>query len=126
MRLVKFVGAAAVAVGLMAADSPVGTWRGESLCTPEAPAACNNEKVVYYVRPIAGNDSAVFVQADKIVDGKAVTMGTGPWKYDRERKTLAMEPPETGWVGRIQGKRIEATLVRGGVLLRRMTLVKDE
>src|SRR5215467_4012181 len=122
---------AAIALGLelnppVPADSPAGTWRGESLCTPEASSSCHDEKVVYYVRTIAGNARAMLVQADKIVDGKAITMGTGPWTYDRERQTLAMDPPETGWLVRIEGKRAEGTLTRGGVLLRRMSLRKDD
>jgi hypothetical protein len=64
-----------------------GTWRGRSVCVTDA-AACHNEEVVYYIKDVFDRDDVVFIQADKLVDGKAVTMGAGQWQYDRKQHTL--------------------------------------
>ena len=108
------------------ADSPVGVWRGESLCATSAPA-CHDEKVVYYVEAVADKPGSVFIRADKIVEGKAITMGSGPWRYDRARHTLSMESEQRIWLLNIHGKRIEGTLtVPGNVVFRRVTLTKSD
>src|SRR5260370_27187826 len=73
-----------------AADSPVGVWRGESVCAGDS-SSCKDEKVVYYVEAVADKPDSLFVRADKIVDGKAITMGSGPWECDRAKHTLSCE-----------------------------------
>jgi hypothetical protein len=104
---------------------PLGVWRGESLCTTDAPA-CHNETLVYYIEAVAGQSDAVFIRADKIVDGKAVTMGSGPWKYSEAQQTLSMETSQRLWLLNIKGKKIEGTLTMpDGVVFRRMTLTKE-
>jgi hypothetical protein len=103
-----------------------GTWRGESLCATDAPA-CHNEKVVYYIKDVPERPDSVVIQADKIVDGKAMTMGTGPWQYDRAHQTLEFRMPERVWLLTVTGMRIEGTLkLADGTLFRRMTLQKDQ
>ena len=114
----------AMAVG-RAQDSPIGVWRGESICTSGA-TTCHDEKVVYYIEAISGKPDLVSIRADKIVDGKAITMGTGPWKYDREKQTLSMEMSQRLWLLTMKGKRIEGTLtLPDDVVFRRMVLTKD-
>jgi hypothetical protein len=114
-------------VGIRSAqDSPVGVWRGESLCTAGNPS-CHDEKVVYYIEAVAGKPDAMFIRADKIVDGKAITMGSGPWQYDRARQTLSWQSEQRLWLLTINGKRMEGTLtVPDNVVFRRMTLKKDD
>jgi hypothetical protein len=63
------------------ANSPLGVWRGESLCTTAA--ASHDEKVVYYIDAVRDKPDSVFIRADKIVEGKAITMGSWPWRYNR-------------------------------------------
>lgn len=46
-----------------------GTWRGQSICATDAPA-CHNETVVCYIKQIPNRTDVVFIQADKLVDGK--------------------------------------------------------
>jgi len=76
------------------ADSPLGIWRGESLCA-------------------AG--------------GKAITMGSGRWKYDHARQTLSMESGQRLWLLNVKGKKIEGVLTTGdGLVFRRMTLTRDD
>jgi len=55
------------------ATSPVGTWRGTSLCLVR-PSSCNDEIVVYRVTRLHARDS-VSLDARKIVNGKEEEMG---------------------------------------------------
>jgi len=109
-----------------AAGSPVGIWRGDSLCTTDAPA-CKNEKVVYYIEAVADKPDHVLIRADKIVDGKAITMGASEWEYNQAKQTLSWLAQQRLWLLTINGKRMEGTLtLPGNVVVRRMTLKKDE
>jgi hypothetical protein len=102
-----------------------GTWRGESLCASEV-SSCHDERVIYYVKHVPNKPDFVAVQADKIVNGKPVTMGTGEWHYDRAGSTLEWRMPQQVWLLRITGSRMEGTLKRtDGTILRNMTLEKD-
>ena len=109
-----------------ATDSPMGVWRGDSLCTTDAPA-CKNEKVVYYIEAVADKPGYVSIRADKIVDGKASTMGISEWEYNQAKQTLSWQANQRLWLLTINGKRMEGTLtVPGNVIFRRVTLKKDE
>jgi len=108
------------------ADSPVGIWRGESMCTTGA-SSCHNEKVVYYIEAVPDKPDAMFIRADKIVEGKAITMGSGRWTYHRAKQTLSMESEQRLWLLTINGNRIEGTLtVPDNIVFRRITLAKDD
>ena len=56
-----------------AAKTPVGTWRGESVCLVR-PSACNDEIVVYRITPMKAADSLA-IDARKIVRGEEQEMG---------------------------------------------------
>ena len=103
-----------------------GPWRGQSVCVTGAPA-CHNETVVYYIKEIPDRPDQVLIQADKIVDGKAITMGAGPWQYDRARHTLEWRLPQRVWFMKITGDRMEGTLTLADkTVFRTMTLEKDK
>jgi len=105
--------------------SVAGTWRGESLCTTDA-AACHNEKVVYYIKDVPDRPDVVEIQADKIVDGKTVTMGTSEYSYDRANHTLEWRTPRQVWLLTVSGDRIVGKLTMAdGTVFRKMTLQKD-
>jgi len=53
--------------------TPVGVWRGTSVCLVR-PSACNDEVVVYRITPMKAADS-VAVDARKIVRGEEQEMG---------------------------------------------------
>src|SRR6478736_3742105 len=56
--------------------SPLGEWKGESLCTVK-PSACHDEVVVYEITAPAKNKPDMLVwKADKIVNGERQNMGT--------------------------------------------------
>lgn len=108
------------------ASGLAGTWRGQSICPTDAPA-CHNENVVYYIKDVPDRPDLVLIQADKIVDGKAVTMGTGQWQHDRAQHTLEWRMPQRVWFLKITGNRIEGTLtLPDKTVVRKMTLDKDE
>ena len=103
-----------------------GTWRGDSTCAIEA-SACHDERVVYYIRDVPNRPNQVVVQADKIVDGKPITMGTGEWQYDAAGSTLEYRTPRQVWLLKIKGRRMEGTLkFSDGTIFRNMTLEKDQ
>jgi len=52
-----------------------GTWRGQSVCVTDG-EACTNENVVYYIKEVPNRLDVVFIQADKLVNGKPITMGS--------------------------------------------------
>jgi hypothetical protein len=102
-----------------------GVWRGESICVQQG-TACNNEQVVYYIDAIPNHLDQVQIRADKIVNGKAVTMGSGPWAFDADHQTLKWETPHQVWLLAIHGPRMQGTLtLSDGTLVRKMTLQKE-
>jgi hypothetical protein len=103
-----------------------GTWRGTSTCTIAA-GACHNESVVYYVRDVKDQADVVFIQADKIVAGKAITMGSAQWKYNRALQTLEWSTAKQVWLLRINGTRMAGTLtLADGTVYRNLTLEKEQ
>lgn len=101
-----------------------GVWKGESVCLTSA-SACVNESVIYYVEAMSGKTDEMMVQADKIVDGKVVTMGRGPWKYDRVRRKLEWEASGRVWSLDVEPSRMEGTLtLPNGTVFRKMSLQK--
>jgi hypothetical protein len=114
--------------GLASAEASgvAGTWRGESVCTTNAPA-CRNESVVYYVEDIPDRPDFVIIKADKIVNGKPITMGTSEWQHVRAQHTLEWRTPEQVWLLKVIGNRIEGTLIRADkAVFRKITLEKNE
>ena len=113
---------------LVSADASgvAGTWRGESICVTGA-SACHNESVVYYIKDVPDRPDLVLIRADKIVDGKAITMGTGQWHYDRAQHTLEWRTPQQVWLLKVTGNRIEGTLkLTDGTVFRNMVLQNDK
>jgi len=127
---ILMLGCAWIIVGTRVASAEssglAGTWRGDSVCATEA-SACHNERVIYYIKDVPNRPNLVSIQADKIVEGKPITMGTGEWQCDRLRGTLEWRMPKQIWLLKITGSRMEGTLkLMDGTVLRNMTLKKDE
>jgi hypothetical protein len=105
-------------------DQVAGVWRGESRCALER-TACVNETVVYYITAIPDKADVVSIRADKIVDGQALTMGTGEWKHDAARHLLTWDTPRQTWLLKIEGNAIVGTLTLADkTIVRRVTLKK--
>lgn len=108
---------------MSAASQPMsGVWRGDSICTTDAPS-CQNETVVYYIKSVPDRPRVMFVQADKIVAGKAITMGAGEWEYDAAGKVLMLRSEQRSWRLQLAQDQIEGVLtLADGTVFRKMTL----
>lgn len=116
--------AAIASVAVSASDAPttkdlVGNWAGTSLCQVK-PSPCHDENVVFRLsRPQADK---VTIQADKIVDGKPVMMGTSEWKYDTSTQALIWEMSSRVWKLVVRGDEMNGTLTDGNVVFRKIHL----
>ena len=102
----------------------VGDWAGTSLCQVK-PSACHDESVIFRLsRP---HDNKITVQADKIVDGKTVTMGSGEWTYDQSAHALTWQIPRGAWKLVVEGNEMNGTLVvPDNITFRRVHLTKSK
>src|SRR5258708_16853571 len=69
-----------------------GDWRGESVCQVRE-SGCHDEDSLYHISKIAEKPHWYSLRADKIVEGKPVTMGTSECSYDAKKHALACELP---------------------------------
>ena len=70
------------------ADSAlVGDWRGDSICVVRE-SACHDEDSLYHVSKVPDKAGLFSLKADKIVDGKPITMGTTECSFDPKQSTL--------------------------------------
>ena len=102
----------------------VGDWSGTSLCQVK-PSPCHDEQVVFRLsHPQKGT---ITVQADKIVDGKPVTMGVGDWSYDPVSQALSWEIPRGTWKLVVDGDDMSGTLItRDNVVFRKVHLRRSK
>jgi hypothetical protein len=125
---IRLLPALALGARLLSAEAPsvAGTWRGESVCVTDT-SACHNESVVYYIKDVPDQPDLVLIQADKIVAGKAITMGTGQWQHDRAQRTLEWRTGQQVWLLKIAGNRMDGTLTLADqTVFRKMTLEKEK
>jgi hypothetical protein len=101
-----------------------GTWRGQSLCVDHS-GACKDEQVVYRIKQEEGT-TTVNIDADRIVDGKAVNMGALVFTYDKAKATLSSTAGKNLWQLTINGKQIDGVLLKDGSTIRKVSLKKDE
>jgi hypothetical protein len=112
--------------GPAGADSAlVGDWRGESICVVRE-SACRDEDSLYHVTPMPEKAGRFLLKADKIVDGKPITMGTSECEYDSKQHVLECRI-STGSVLRftIDGHSMQGTMTLADKRLwRKITLKK--
>jgi len=66
------------------------------------------------------------VSADKIVDAKAVNMGTLGFRYIAAQNALVCEYAQGVWQLSVDGNKMEGTLTRpDGIVFRRVALRKE-
>jgi hypothetical protein len=101
----------------------VGDWTGTSLCQVK-PSPCHDENVVFrFSKP---HENKITVQADKIIDGKPVTMGAGEWTYDKSTGTLTWQIPRGDWKLIVNDATMDGTLiVPDNVVFRKIHLKKS-
>lgn len=102
----------------------VGDWSGTSLCQVK-PSACHDENVVYHLSN--PHDDKITIQADKIVDGKPMTMGTGDWTYQKSARALTFEIPRGTWKLIVSGDTMDGTLTEtDGTVFRKVHLSRSK
>jgi hypothetical protein len=108
-----------------AAAALEGTWSGDSRCqVPGSP--CRDEKAVYRVYPPT-KDGKVPVNFAKVVDGKAVPMGTLNMDFDPRERTLTCKYSQGVWQLKVDGTAMTGTLTTNdNVVYRRVSLRKQE
>jgi hypothetical protein len=102
----------------------VGDWRGESkVLAKNTPA--KDEVVVWHIARGAAPNKLV-VTADKIVDGKAISMGALDFIYDRAQNTIVCENERGIWKLAHNANKMDGTLtLPDQTVLRRVTLEKS-
>lgn len=105
-------------------DALAGDWRGDSICIVR-PSACVDEKTLYHVKKL-DQPNHYSMQADKIVNGERVNMGTSDCVFAPEKRMLTCELP-TGVIHlALRGTRLEGTMnLADGTLWRNISLAKD-
>ena len=97
---------------MTAADSPIGTWRGQSTCLVRA-SACRDEDSVYRVAPVEKSETRVTLEANKIENGQEVNMGTSECSYSSSTHVLNCPLPNGSTVRfELKGDTLNGTMTR--------------
>ena len=88
--------------------TPVGTWRGTSVCLVR-PSACNDETVVYRITPMKAADSLA-IDARKIVRGEEQEMGVLGWRLVPLSGQLTCTLPQGVWHFRVRNDSLTGEL----------------
>ena len=88
--------------------TPVGTWRGTSLCTLR-PSPCNDEVVVYRITTLSRPDS-LSLDARKIVNGREEEMGVLGCIFATQDARVTCTMPNGEWHFTIRGDSLVGDL----------------
>ena len=91
-----------------AAATPVGTWRGTSVCLVR-PSACNDEIVVYRIAHTNAVDSLT-VDARKIVRGEEQEMGVLACRLTSPNGPVTCVMPQGTWQFRVRNDSLVGEL----------------
>jgi len=115
IRLVSLIVATCIAPGVGAqspsqqsAVTPVGVWRGTSVCLVR-PSACHDETVVYRIARTNATDS-VTVDARKIVGGEEQEMGVLNCRFTASNRSLVCVIPQGTWQFRVSADSLVGEL----------------
>jgi hypothetical protein len=102
-----------------------GDWRGDSICVVRE-SACRDEDSLYHLSKAPDKADHYSLKADKIVEGKPVTMGTTECAYDRTRHVLECAISANATLRfSINGNTLQGTMtIQDNKLWRRITLKK--
>jgi hypothetical protein len=73
-------------------NTAVGSWRGQSTCLVTA-SACRDEESVYRVVAVARSQTKMTLTANKIVDGREISMGTSECSFSPDTHVLKCPLP---------------------------------
>jgi hypothetical protein len=89
------------------ATTPVGIWRGTSVCLVR-PSACNDEIVVYRIAHTSAADSLT-MDARKIVRGEEQEMGVLTCRFTSPNGPLTCAMPQGTWQFRVRNDTLWAS-----------------
>ena len=90
--------------------SPIGVWRGTSLCLVH-PSPCHDESVVYRISRVNATDS-LSVDGRKIVNGQEEEMGVLSCGFDAPAGRVTCRMPQGVWRFTIRGDSLVGELRR--------------
>jgi hypothetical protein len=103
----------------------LGDWKGESIVVAESSVA-KDEVVVWHISK-AKEAGKVRVTADKIVNGRSITMGTSEWVYDRTKRTITWKNKVGVWKLSVDGNTMKGTLtLTDRTVFRRVSLQRSD
>jgi hypothetical protein len=102
-----------------------GVWRGQSSCMQKE-SACREETVVYRFSPLQHKPGSFSVSADKIIDGKAVNMGTLELRYVEDQHALVCKYTQGVWRFSVDKEMVGTLTHLDGSLFRRVLLHKEQ
>ena len=107
-------------------DPPLaGIWKGDAVCATETPS-CETERIVLSITDITDKPGYVLIRAERIADGKTISLGAGESQYNRAQHTLVMQAEQRVWTLTVTGEHIEGTLaLPDNTVLRRLALRKE-
>jgi hypothetical protein len=85
-----------------------GDWKGESIVVARGSIA-KDEVVVWHISK-AKEPGKVWVTADKIVNGRSITMGASEWVHDQTKKTITWKTKVGVWKLSVDGDTMKGTL----------------
>jgi len=88
--------------------TPVGVWRGTSVCLVR-PSACNDEIVVYRITPTKATDSLA-IDARKIVNSEEQEMGVLGCRLAQPSGQLTCTIPQGVWTFRVRNDSLTGEL----------------
>ncbi len=81
--------------------------------------------VIYRIQKLPARGH-VTISADKIVNGRAINMGSLEFHYDQQLKIWMCQYSQGVWRLTVQGAKVDGTLTEpDGTLFRQITLRKD-
>jgi hypothetical protein len=92
----------------LARTTPVGTWRGTSVCLVR-PSACNDEIVVYRITPMKATDSLA-IDGRRIVRGEEQEMGVLGCRLTSPSGQLTCTIPQGVWHFRVRNDSLTGEL----------------
>jgi hypothetical protein len=135
IRLALFAAAAFAGISASAqtgkpkpdSDALLGDWRGDSICVVRE-SACHDEKALYHFKQLGSQPNRFSVQADKIVDGQAVEMGTMECSYAPENHAaVTCSTSKLVLHLTLKGMSLDGTMnLSDGTLWRNISLRHDE
>ena len=101
-------GASAQAGSARPAVTPVGTWRGTSVCLVR-PSPCHDEIVVYRITQMKPSDS-LSLDARKIVRGEEQEMGELACRFIPSNRQITCAIPRGRWLFSVRGDTLVGEL----------------